>query len=404
MKICAVICELNPLHNGHNYIFKQARLLADCDAVLALMSGNFMQRAIPSVIDEYARAECALACGADAVIELPVVHAVAAAEKFARGAIDILNTIPCVDTLVMGVESRNVALIETLAQISAEESVQFKMRLREALDAGASFPRALTVAAAEEATKCGFDEAETVAALGKPNNILAIEYRKALIRTNSRIKFVPAPRIGGDISDDFQGRYSSASAIREHIESPMIAEAMPKQSYAVLRRELAAHKVNYDKFDALVVAALRLAAPEEIRDTPDCAEGMEHRIKKWIDRSSSYYEMLANADTSRFTRGRLARICVQNLLGIDKSMQNRSYSHARLLGLREKKKDILSNLPPNIITNKQSEQFMNQCDRQCYEAEQRACAIYSVITDKPNEFYKKLLFSEHRSKIFDERL
>ena len=101
MKICAVICELNPLHNGHRYIFEKAREATGADRLIALMSGHFVQRGTPAVTDAYSRAECALACGADAVIELPVIYAVAAADKFASGAVNILRTLP-VDALVSG--------------------------------------------------------------------------------------------------------------------------------------------------------------------------------------------------------------------------------------------------------------------------------------------------------------
>ena len=126
MKYCAVICELNPFHNGHEYIFRRAREVSGCDGLIALMSGSFVQRAVPASIDEYSRAECALRLGADIVIELPAVYAVASGEIFARGAVDILNTIPGMSHLVMGAENADKPLMERIAHIRASNDAAFE--------------------------------------------------------------------------------------------------------------------------------------------------------------------------------------------------------------------------------------------------------------------------------------
>lgn len=392
MKICAVICELNPFHNGHAYIFKEARRQSGCDAVLALMSGNFVQRAEPAVVDAYARAECALRGGADLVAELPVVYAVAAADVFARGAVDILNKIPAVDCLAMGVESDNFALIATLASVQASETENFRQSLRAALDAGFSYPQALTEATAQAAAACGCDIEEARAALAKPNNILAVAYKKALIKTGSRLRFLPVRRAGGDISEEFSGKYSSASALRQRLDDPRIAEAMPASAYEVLMREPARGGVDAARYDALMLAALRLGDLAAIRCAPDCAEGMEYKLRELAENCTSFGDMLSAVSTSRFTRGRIARICVQTLLGIGKDLPNVGYRCARLLGVREDKRDLLSILPDSIIINKQGEKAIPAAQRVCFEADKKAAAVYSIITrSRGNGFYRKLL-------------
>ena len=392
MKICAVICELNPFHNGHEYIFRQARAQSGCDAVLALMSGNFVQRAEPAVTDEYARAECALVCGADVVIELPAIYAVASAEMFARGAIGILNTINSVTHLAMGAESENFGLLRALAEIQANESEEFKATLRKTLDSGLSYPKALTAATAQEAGSLGFDKTEAADALNKPNNILAVAYKKALIKTASKIEFLPVRRAGGDISEEFSGRFTSASALRKRLGDDIISQAIPSSAYSILRCSLADGSVSKERLDALMLSALRLANPSKIKDTPDCAEGMEFKISEIATRSASYEEFLSSICTARFTKGRIARICTQTLLGITKNMQNCGYDFARLLGIRKDKRELLGLLPQNIITNKQSERLIPADMLACFAADQRASAIYSILTcRRGNGFYRKLL-------------
>lgn len=392
MKFCAVICELNPFHNGHRYILEQARRQSGCDAVIALMSGNFVQRAEPAVIDEYARAECALRCGADAVIELPVIYAVASAEKFASGAVGILNTIPAIEYLAMGTESDNFKLLDALAEIQAEESNAFKGKIRALLDSGLPYPKALTLATAECAEKRGFDLKEAELALNKPNNILAVAYKKALITSASKISFLPVHRIGGDISDEYVGKYSSASAIRKLLNDDIISEAMPQCAYDILQRSTSVGLRN-DRFDALMIYALRTANLSLIRNTPDCAEGFEYKIRELANLSNSYEELLNSIGTTRFTRARVARICVQTLLGIEKDTQNSGYAFARLLGVKEScRAAILGLMPQNIISNKQGENALTTDSRICYEADRRASIVYSSISRKASDlFYRKLL-------------
>ena len=393
MKICAVICELNPLHNGHRYIFEKAREATGADRLIALMSGHFVQRGTPAVTDAYSRAECALACGADAVIELPVVYAVAAADKFASGAVNILRTLP-VDTLVCGAESDNGELIDIAAHIRAEEPETYKSALRACLDGGLSYGCAVTEATAAAASAQGADGESVRAMLSKPNNILAVSYRKAIVETQSDMDFVTIKRAGGDISESFSGTFSSASAIRKILDDDTVSAAMPAKSFEVLRRERKEHFVRSDEFGALMLAALRDSAAERIEDTPDCAEGFSVKIKKLADSSASFDDFMFSVPTSRFTRGRIMRICLQNLLRITKEMQASGYNCARLIGVRRGARDILGLLPQNIITDVRSESAIPAHWLPCYEAEKRASDIYSLIAHRPAKFRRRLITAD----------
>lgn len=390
MKICAVICELNPLHNGHAYIFSQARKVTRADAVLALMSGNFVQRALPAVLNEDVRARCALTCGADIVLELPAVYAVAAADRFARGAVGILNTLPNVTHLVMGAETRNAELLCACAEIQANEPQIFKDTLKAQSESGESYARALTEAtvAALQKEKFGRDEART--ALSRPNNILAIAYKKALIQTNSRIAFTPVPRIGTVDGSNLSGTYSSASAIRAHLREDGIAAALPAVSYQALQNN-EGHFPNDRLFGGLILDALRRSSAEEIAATPDCAEGLEHKLKHAAAETADYGRLLSAVSASRYTNGRLMRICLQNLLGTTKSMQNDGYICSRLLGIGKGSEALLGTLPKNIIKTKRDEAALSDRQTQIFAVDRRAADLYSLLTDTDgNPFYRRL--------------
>lgn len=389
MQYCAVICELNPLHYGHEYIFRRAREISGCDKVIALMSGDFVQRAIPASADEYVRAFCALMCGADAVIELPAIYATASGERFAYGAVDILNTISNVTALVMGTESDDADIITHIAKLQAFESESFKNGLKNYLSEGLSYAKALTRVSAEES---GFDTEKIYGVLTKPNNILAVAYAKALFQTNSKIRFMPVKRIGGDISDEMRGKYSSASAIRVCNDPAAIAQAMPDVSFAAYSDAIASHRVRYGELGTLIMHTLRTTDTEKLASVADCAEGFEYKLRSLAEKISDYDEMIRSAVTARFTRSRIMRICLHALLGITRDMQYDGYAFARLIGIRNDSAEMLSRMPENIIVNKAGEKHIPEKYLPHYLTDKRAAEIYSLITRTDGKpFYRKLL-------------
>ena len=383
MKICTLICEFNPLHNGHKYILDKARKLSGCDYLVAVMGGNFCQRADPAFINEYVRAEIALACSADMVIELPAIYAAAAADKFAFGAVEIIKTLPNVTHLVMGSECNDPKLLDKIGKIQAQESEIYSATLKAMLNCGKSYAKAVTEASAAAAKAENLDGGKVRKLLNLPNNILAVAYKKMLELSNSAIEFLPVPRIK---------EYLSASDIRANFSHEKVKTAMPEASYIATSKTLKESFVRENEFDAIMLHSLRKTDENLIAQTPDCNEGLEYKIKKAAVTARDYKEMLSICSCARYTTGRIKRICVQNLLGIKRGMQESNYNCARLLGIRKSARELLSILPNNIITNKASEKNIPTDFSEIYNIDKAACGIYSVIThESGNGFYKKLI-------------
>ena len=210
MKIVGIITEYNPFHNGHLYHIQKAKEITGADCVLAVMSGDFVQRGAPAMMPKHIRAEMALKAGASAVLELPVCFSTGSAEYFAAGAVSLLDKLNCVDTVCFGSECGDIKTLEKIAFTVAEEPEDYKSTLRKELQKGRPFPDARQTALKEY---FGDDTFDTV--LKSPNNILGIEYIKALKMQKSKIKPVTIRRTGSGYHDEtLNETCSSASAIR----------------------------------------------------------------------------------------------------------------------------------------------------------------------------------------------
>ena len=210
MRICGIICEYNPFHNGHAYLLEKARAESGCDAIVCVMSGNFTQRGEIAILDKYTRAEHAVRAGADAVLELPAVFALSPAELFAKGAVQLLCSIPAFRILAFGCESGGKAeFLSAAASASEPESNRFKEILHVCMQAGKSFLRARQEALAADG------KTDLADMLSSPNNILGTEYTKALFFLGSNADILPVLRRGANYGDtQLQHAYSYASAIR----------------------------------------------------------------------------------------------------------------------------------------------------------------------------------------------
>lgn len=220
MKTLGIIAEYNPFHNGHAYQIKEAKRRTGAKTAVIAMSGDFVQRGAPAVIDKYARAAMALAGGADLVVELPVLWAASSAEQFAMAGVTLFDQMGCVDGLCFGAETDDLPLLETIADILAREPEAFKNVLRQRLKEGCPFPKARELALNDSLNTCGYStasgETERIAEILKaPNNILAIEYLKAISKRHSKLKPVLLKRVGADYHDpsvDLSKNVSGASA------------------------------------------------------------------------------------------------------------------------------------------------------------------------------------------------
>ncbi len=222
MRTVGIIAEYNPFHTGHAYHLKKAKELSGADYAVVVMSPDFVQRGEPAIFDKYTRAEMALKNGADLVIELPVCYACGSAEYFARGAVALLDSLGVVDTLCFGGESDDIRLFYRTADTLLSEPEAYTKILREQLKEGKTYPQARCCAlSAYFARESGASEdrySDFQAFFSEPNNILGVEYCKALLKTGSSITPLPLKRLGnGYNSPALEGKYCSATAIRRAI-------------------------------------------------------------------------------------------------------------------------------------------------------------------------------------------
>ncbi len=336
MEICAIICEFNPFHNGHKYLIEQAKKLTGCDAVLCVMSGSFTQRGEICRVDKFRRARHAVLCGADAVSELPAPFAVAPAEIFARGAIKIISAIPQVKYLAFGAEF--CGDFESAAKILCNESEQFKKALSAGLDGGESYIRSLSAAF----EKCGGAEE----LLSSPNNILGVEYAKAVYKSGANIKLVPVKRVGAGYSDGgLAGEYSSAHGIRSNADSPEIKRSMPDCSYV----DFINSRDNTARFEQTAVDYLYLCDKENLKRVYGCTEGLENRLKS-LAFGNSFGDIVEITSSKRYSKARIRRILCGNLLGLysdDTAKLLQGELSANILAVKKDRADQLLPLLPH---------------------------------------------------------
>lgn len=378
MKICAIICEYNPFHNGHLYQLQEAKKRSGADAVLCLMSGNFVQRGEAAIIDKYTRARHAVLSGADAVIELPTPFATSNAEIFAKGAVKILAAVPSVKTLCFGAETADKNAFLKAAEILRHEPKSVSEKIKALLATGRSFAKARAEA---------YRGILPQNLLSAPNTILGIEYTKALLDEQSDIEILPVQRIGSGYNDELlEENFSSASAIRLAIaENKDAAENLP--SY--VKEDLP--KALENKLDCLEKYALLASSKEEIRKICDCTEGLENALQKAAELSPSLTQTLTSA---RYTSSRIRRIALQNLLKIEEGLIRDSLSsplYLRLLAAKKERTDLLSALSESeypLLSRAHDENSLCENAKKCLDRDIFAEKIYA------------LLYSQKKKNIF----
>ncbi len=313
MKICGIICEYNPFHNGHAYLIGQAKKLSDCDAVVCIMSGNFTQRGELAFLDRYTRARHAILAGADAVIELPTIFATAPAEIFAKGAVKILNSIPDFTALAFGCENADKAAFLKAAQDAASESGTFKNVLRQYLKIGSSFTKARAQALAQAGGP------GSLQFISSPNNILGVEYQKALSAFESRAEILPIERVGADYADTILYKnFSSATAIRKAVYEGKIRSVRKNIPEYVLKD--LQNTVKPELYKKIALYSVIRADESELKNILDCTEGLENRLKAFAKSTHDYDEFIKKVTTKRYISSRIRRILVAAVLSISEDL------------------------------------------------------------------------------------
>ncbi len=331
MSIIGIVSEFNPFHMGHKYLIDAVK--GEGDTVVCVMSGNFVQRGEPALFPKEVRVRAALYNGADIVLELPFVYATASAECFAFNAVKILNDFGC-DKLAFGTESATATELEKVVNII--NNPDFDEKLKQHLETGVSYPTARQLA---------LNEYETSFDISTPNNILAVEYVKAIKKLNSKMEICPVVRVGAGYNDEQEiNGIASATHIRKLIkENKDFSEYVPKNIYEIYCSALNnGEYLNPDKFNISALALLRTNGVNS--KTANMAEGLENRIKTAIKSSVSLEEIYANAKTKRYTHSRIRRAVLCATLNVSEDVLKISVPYCRLLGFNQEANSKLGEL------------------------------------------------------------
>lgn len=389
-RVLGIIAEYNPFHNGHLYHIAKSKQETGAQFVVAVISGNFVQRGNTSIVNKWAKARMALLNGADLVIELPTVYSISSAENFAEGAIKILNSLGIVDTLSFGMEAKDIATLNNIANVLYSEPKEYVTILSHELKKGNSFPKAR-----ENALMMYLNDIKRYAnVMAGSNNILAIEYLKALKRTKSTINPIGVRREKVLYNDKYiVDEFASATAIRKMLMTKQlgdISKVMPRNSYLLLGEELKKghYVIDISRFEKEIIYNLRKMSLEDISKLPDVSEGLENSIKNAADSCNTIEELINIVKTKRFTQTRIQRILLYSLLGITKKQMDISRKmmpYVRVLGFNNKGKELISemmrlNPKLNVVTSvkKYIDTVANRNLKEMLETDILATNIYTL--------------------------
>lgn len=388
-KRIGIIAEYNPFHNGHLYQIQKAKELTGADTVIAVMSGNFTQRGETSLVNKFEKTKMALQNEVDMVIELPTIYSISSAENFALGGIKILNEIGNIDYLVFGIEEDNLQELQAIADVLVNENDEFKSKIKTELDKGNSYPKAREIALKKVLSS---ENVEDI--MQKPNNILAIEYLKALKITNSRIKPFAIKRKNSMHHDkNINENYASGTYIRKlFIENNFdeISKVVPKYTYEKLL-ELKSHGTyvtSINDFSDIVIYKIRMMTKEEISKIADVNEGLENSIKLASTTCKTIDEIIDKVSTKRYTKTRISRILTYILLDITKSDMEQSKNndpYIRVLGINKQCEEILSTINNNKLITSLKKFEENNGENKLLNIDKKATEIYTIKYPKSVE-------------------
>ncbi len=345
-KILAIIAEYNPFHNGHLYHLQKSKKMLNPDYSICIMSGNFCERGDTSIIDKWSKTETALKCGFDLVVELPVLYSISSAENFAEGALKILDAFDNV-SLSFGSECGDLDTLNNIANVLYDEPKEYQTILSHELSKGLSYPKAR-----ENALLLYLNDVRKYAnVLSNPNNILGIEYLKAIKKLKSKVIPFTIKRIdAGYNSLKVKDRLASATAIRNLLkEIKDVQKLMPTPSFNVLSDNINHGKIVNDisVFEKEIIYTLRKMSLQEIANLQDVTEGLENVIKQAANSCNNLEDLINSIKSKRYTRSRIQRILLYSILNITKKDIEDSYKakpYVRVLGVSKHGKTLLSQI------------------------------------------------------------
>ena len=395
MRITGLIAEYNPFHNGHKYHIEQAKAITGADAVIVVMSGDFVQRGMPAILPKHMRAKAALEAGASAVLELPVCYATGSAEYFAYGAVLLLEKLGCVDSICFGSECGDMELLQKAANVLVDEPAEYREALHRFVRAGDSFPLARQKALAAYVSP---------EVLSEPNNILGLEYLKALARIGSKMKPYTIRRVYSQYHDtDLQEEFSSATAIRKQILSgnmEVLAGQVPVKFLTDLQE---ASPLYANDFSLLLKYRLLVETKESLLAYADVSEDLANRIINRRNQFQNFEQFCLLLKTREITYSRISRALTHILLGL-KNGDDTGIHYARVLGFCKRDCAVLAQIKRDgevpMLTKLTAARTLDDAAQKMLATDAFASDLYeSVVSDKygtkfVNEYEKEIIILE----------
>lgn len=402
MKTVGLITEYNPFHKGHLYHLNKAKELTGADRAIVVMSGDFVQRGVPAITDKFTRAHMALAEGADLVLELPCIYATASAEYFALGAVSLLTKLGCVDYLCFGSECGDISLLSHIADFLLEEPLEYQTTLRTYIQSGKSYPAARLAALSD--TYSGHKDILNHL-LAAPNNILALEYLKALKKQQSSIIPFTIQRVGADYhADHLSFEFSSATALRKAILTEenihlLLQQQIPPQAAHILTNALTAdNAVSPDDFSAFLSYAL-LINKAHLDSYLDVDSDLADRIVKLLPEYTDYTTFANLLKTKAYTHTRITRSLCHILLDLQKEHMSTYLSegvcfYAKTLGFRRDAAPLFKALKeqssiPFITKLSKASSVLNATGQTMFLQDLKASEIYHSRPQKKGPAYNE---------------
>ena len=377
MKNYAIISEFNPFHNGHAYLVKRC-MEHGATHITAIMSGNFVQRGEPAIFPKHIRTLTALKNGVDLVIELHLPFAVSNAQQFAENGTSVADAMNCVDCIAFGSECGDITSLNELSSLIISEN--FQKKLKEQISTGISYPSALT-------NTMKIINPSLAPLMSEPNNILGIEYIKAVYKLGSPIKPVTFKRIGDSYNDtSASSEFASAASIRRLIyENKSFKKYVPENSVDILLSEIEKGNIaSLSENERGFILKLRQMSANDIAAIADVNEGLENRIKTAVMNSTSLEKIIERTKSKRYTYARIRRILLACLLNIKKSYLTEKAPYIRVLGFNSRGAEILSCVKQKsvvpLITKIRKAESLSPAEKAFLALEINAGDIYYTFT------------------------
>lgn len=354
-----VIAEYNPFHNGHIYHLNKVKEMFPEASLILVLAGNFTQRGDVSVINKWDKAKIALDYGFDLVIELPFNIATSSASLYAKGAIDILNKLNC-DYLVFGSETNDVSLFENLVNIT-KDNEKYEKKVKYYLDKGYNYPKACSLAL--------YDISKVI--IDKPNDVLALEYVRSIINTNSKIKPVSIKRTNNYHEEEIKENITSATSIRKSLNNKeIIKNTVPNESLKLINNISLNDYFDYIKYEII--------SNDKLDEILDVDEGIENKLKKEIHNSKTVEELILNVKSKRYSYNKIKRMLLHILTNTKKDYDTK-INYLRILGFNKKGTKILKEAKKYIdvpIITKYKKEYDD-----LFKDDVKASMLYSLITN-----------------------